>query len=140
MDFGLIIGMAKWFLLRQIEKYVEKIDWNKVAADFVDRISKMMPSTVWGEVERANTKEFITAFGKSYEARGIAGMYGSGQFIAAFEGCFGDTDAAKLSASQAAYLASVKPSPMEEVATEKPKEDKTGFLGAGKKVKKGKTV
>ena len=139
MDFGLIIGLAKWFLLRQIEKYVEKIDWNKVAGDFVDRIGKMIPKTVWGDVERMNTMSFITDFGKSYDARGIDAMYGSGQFMAAFEGCFGDTDAAKLTASQAAYLASVKPKPVtadkpkEEIAGVKPKEEKGGFLsGKGK--------
>lgn len=130
MDFALIIGLAKWFLLRQIEKFAEKIDWNKVADDFVDRIGKMIPQSVFGDLEKANVKAYMEDFGKRYESRAIASLYGTGQFLTAFEACFGDTDSAKLSACQEAYLVSLKPA---KVEPKKPEDDKSGGFFRSKK-------
>jgi len=149
MDYSLVTGLAKWFILRQVGKFVEKIDWSKVADDFIDRISDLLPKEVFGSVERVNTRDFVLGFGKKYESMGLAAMYGQGQFIAAFGACFGDTAAAKLSASQESYLASLKPveakpvevaeaKPVEVAEVEPEKEEKGGFLGmSGKNDKKG---
>ena len=124
MDFKIIIGLAKWFLIRQIEKYTDDIDWAKVAQDFVDRVAKMIPKSVFGDVEQLNTRKFMVSFGKNYDARGIASMYGQQGFATAFEACFGDTDAAKLSECQDAFLASLKPPEKKPEKVAEKKEDK----------------
>lgn len=88
MSFNnVLIGIAVSFAMRQIQKFAEQTDWNKVKVDLAERVKKLIPGEFLDEEGMAVSNralEIVEKFLKSDTDERIAKMLVEGKSAEAF--------------------------------------------------------
>jgi len=76
MAGDLIIKLISWFVLKQLEKFLDKIDWQKVADDFIEILKKLFPARLSGDLMQLQCKQHILGLGQRFKERNVFDHFG----------------------------------------------------------------
>ena len=85
----IIISLLIQFVLRQLEKWLETIDWQKVAEDFIERLRRLLPRRAFTPGTQQVCRDYVRDLARRFEEKNVMAHYGKSSWDGAVKDWIG---------------------------------------------------